>query len=80
MEIGDTIAISSNTYHDQDTILTSTLSTIKINYKGCGEYNLSYAFVTGAFPLDSHTYGRPTFQQEKNLPPPQRQLGSTTFF
>ena len=34
----------------------------------------------GALPLDPHTNGFPTFQEEKkNLPPPQRQLRSTTF-
>ena len=31
-------------------------------------------------PLDPHTYGCPTFQQEKKTsPPPQKKFGSTTF-
>ena len=80
MEIGNTIASSSNTCHDPDTILTSTLSTVKINYKGCGEYSLSATFAMGAFPLDPHTYGYPTSQQEKkSSPPPQKKFGPTTF-
>ena len=80
MEIGNTIASSSNTYHDPDTILASTLSTIKIKNQGYGEYSLLDAFVVGALPLDPHTYGHPTFQQEKmTSSPPQKKFGSTTF-
>ena len=63
-----------------DTILSSTLSTIKISYKGYGEYNLLDAFSMDAFPLDSHTYGCPNFQQtRKTLPSPQKQFGPRTF-
>ena len=73
MEIGSTIGSSSNTCHDPDTILASTLSTIKINNQGCGEYSLSDAFAIGMLPLDPHTYGHPTFQQEKKTTsPPQK--------
>ena len=80
MKIGNTIASSSNTCHDPNTIRTSTLSIVKINYKGYGEYSLSVAFVVGAFPLDPHTYGCPTSQKEKkNSPPPQKNFGPATF-
>ena len=80
MEIGSTIASSSNTCHDPYTILTSTLSTVKINNQGYGEYSLSDAFSIGMLPLDPQTYGCPTFQQEKKTsPPPQKQFGPTTF-
>ena len=73
MKIGNTISISSNTCHDLDTILASTLSIIKINNPGYGEYSLSDAFSIGALPLDPHTYGCPTSQQEKKTsPPPQK--------
>ena len=70
MEIGNTIASSSNTCHDLDTILASTLSFIKINNQGYGEYSLLDAFAIGALPLDPHTYGHPTFQQAKKTSPP----------
>ena len=80
MEIGNTIASSSNTYHDPDTILAFTLSTVKINNQGYGEYSLSNAFVVGALPLDPNSHMCPTFQQEKKTsPPPQNQFGSTSF-
>ena len=80
MEIGSTITSSSNTCDDPNTILAYTLSTIKINNQGCGEYSLSNAFVVGALPLEPHTYGCPTSQQaKKTSPPPQKQFGSTKF-
>ena len=80
IEIGNTITSSSNTCHDPNTILASTLSTIKINNQGCGEYSLSDAFAIGVLPLGPHTYGCPTFQKEKKTsPPPQKKFGLTTF-
>ena len=72
MEIGSTITSSSNTCHDPDTILSSILSTIKINNQGYGEYILSNAFVVGVLPLDPQTQGRPTYQKMKDSPPPQK--------
>lgn len=65
IEIGNTMASSSGTYHDRDTILASTLSIVKINYQGCGEYSLLDAFVVGALPLDPHTRARQTYQGPK---------------
>ena len=71
MEVGNTIASSSNTYHDFDTILASTHATVKINDQGCGEYSLLDGFVLVVLPLDPHTHGHPTSQQaKKNLSPP----------
>ena len=57
IDIGTSIASSSHTYNDLETILASTLSTVKINNKGCGEYSLSDAFAIGALPLDPHAHG-----------------------
>ncbi len=54
IDIGTSIASSSHTCNDPETILASTL---KINNKGCGEYSLSDAFVVGALPLDPHAHG-----------------------
>jgi hypothetical protein len=80
IDIGTSIASSSHTYNDPETILASTFSTIKINNKGCGEYSLSDPFVVGALPLDPHAHGRPTHNKDKEIPPPQyTQLGPTTF-
>lgn len=80
MEIGSTISSSSNTYHNPNTILASTLSTIKINNQDYGEYSLLDAFLVCALPLDPHTYGHPTSQQEKKTSsPPQNKFGSTIF-
>ncbi len=63
--IGNTIASSSSTYNDLVIILASTLSTVKINYKGCGEYNLLDAFFMSVLPLDPHTCECPTYQKAK---------------
>ena len=57
IKIENTMAISFGTFHDLDTILASTLSTVKINYQGCGKYNILVAFVVGALQLDPHTRG-----------------------
>ena len=46
------------------------LLTIKMNYKGYGEYSLLDPFVVGTFPLDPHSHGHPTFQQAKKATPP----------
>jgi len=43
IDIGTAITSSSHTCNDPETILASTLSTVKINNKGCGEYSLSDA-------------------------------------
>ena len=60
IKVGHTTDSSSGTFHVLDTILASTLSTVKINYQGCGEYSLTDAFVVDALPLDAHTQGHPT--------------------
>ena len=62
IEVGTTMSNSSGTCHDPNTILASTLSTVKINYQGCLEYNLIDAFSIGALPLDPHTQGCLTHQ------------------
>ncbi len=62
INIATTMANSSSTCHDSNTILASTLSMVKINYQGCGEYSLTNAFVVGALPLDPHTQGCPIHQ------------------
>ncbi|WP_044908681.1 retropepsin-like aspartic protease, partial [[Clostridium] innocuum] len=57
-DIGTSIASSSRSHCDPETILSSTLSSVKINNQGCGEYSLSDAFAVGALPRDPHTQGR----------------------
>ncbi len=80
IDIGRAIANSSHTCNDIETILASTLSTIRINNKGCGEYSLSDAFVVGAIPLDPHTHGRPKYHKAKEISPPwYKQFGPTIF-
>ena len=63
IKVGHTMDSSFGSYNDLDTILASTLSTVKINYQDCGDYSLTDAFVVGALPLDPHTPGRPTYQE-----------------
>ena len=62
IKFGTTMASSSGTCHDLDTILASTLSTVKINYQGCGKYSLTDAFAIGTLSLDPHTQGCLTHQ------------------
>lgn len=57
IDIGNTMASSFNTCDDLDTVLASTLSMVKINHQGCGEYSLSNAFFINALLLDPHTRG-----------------------
>lgn len=71
IDIGTAITSSSHTYNNPETILASTLSTIKINNKGYGEHSLSDAFFSEALPLDPHTHGRLTYHKAKDIPPPQ---------
>ena len=81
IKIDTTMAISSNTFHDRDTILASTLSPIQINYQGRGEYSLLDAFSIGALPLDTHSRGCPTYQAPKPKTTPQlKQLRLMIFF
>ena len=71
---------SFGTYHDLDTILASILSTIKINYQGCGEYSLTDAFFVATIPLDPHTQGCSTHQGPRPETTSQiYHLGSTIF-
>lgn len=65
IKIGNTMASSSSTYHNPDTILASSLSIVKINYQSYGEYNLLDAFFVDAFPLNPYTRGRPIYQNPK---------------
>lgn len=68
--IGVAIASSSHMCNDLETILASTLSTVKINNKGYGEYSLLDVFAVGALPLDPHTHGWPTYHKAQETPPP----------
>lgn len=77
-DLGTSITSSSTTLSDPNTILASTLSTVKIDHQGCGEYSLTNAFIVGALLTDPHTHGRPSSYIEKK-PPKLMQLGPATF-
>jgi hypothetical protein len=80
IDIGSSIASSSRSHSDPETILSSTLSTVKINNNGCGEYTLSDAFAVGALPIDPHTQGRqPNSIKTESGTTKTLQFGPTTF-